>query len=58
MLLNRCVNPEDEEGPGDIFQIQHSLQMSLIEYVIFINLFVLSQFSILISKYYLIMKDI
>ncbi|XP_025201691.1 probable ATP-dependent RNA helicase spindle-E [Melanaphis sacchari] len=31
MLLNRCINPEDEEGPGDIFQIQHSLQMSLIE---------------------------
>lgn len=31
MLLNRCVNPEDEEGPGDIFQIQHSLQVSLIE---------------------------
>ncbi|XP_026807070.1 probable ATP-dependent RNA helicase spindle-E [Rhopalosiphum maidis] len=31
MLLNRCVNPEDEEGPGDIFQIQHSLQISLIE---------------------------
>lgn len=33
MLLNRCVNPEDEEGPGDIFEIQHNLQMSLIEYV-------------------------
>ncbi|XP_050064006.1 probable ATP-dependent RNA helicase spindle-E [Aphis gossypii] len=31
MLLNRCVNPEDEEGPGDIFQIQHSLQLSLKE---------------------------
>ncbi|XP_060863705.1 LOW QUALITY PROTEIN: probable ATP-dependent RNA helicase spindle-E [Metopolophium dirhodum] len=31
MLLNRCVNPEDEEGPGDIFQIQHTLQMALIE---------------------------
>lgn len=32
MLLNKCVNPEDE-GPGDIFQLQHSLQMSLMEYV-------------------------
>lgn len=34
MLLNRCVNPEDEEGPGDIFQIQHNLQTLLTEYVI------------------------
>lgn len=33
MLLNRCVNPEDEEGPGDIFQIQRALQKSLLEYV-------------------------
>ncbi|VVC33086.1 Hypothetical protein CINCED_3A021098 [Cinara cedri] len=31
LLLNKCVNPEDKEGPGDIFQIQHSLQNSLIE---------------------------
>lgn len=36
MLLNRCVNPEDEEGPGDIFELQHNLQMSLIKYDIFI----------------------
>jgi len=33
MLLNRCVNPEDEEGPGDILQIQHQLQECLVEYV-------------------------
>lgn len=33
MLLNKCVNPEDEEGPGEIFEIQHNLQMTLIEYV-------------------------
>jgi len=57
MLLNRCVNPEDEEGPGDIFQIQHSLQVSLIEYVYNIKFFVLLQVSVLISKYCL-MKNI
>lgn len=33
MLLNKCVNPEDEEGPGDIFEIQHNLQITLLEYV-------------------------
>lgn len=32
MLLNKCVNPEDQEGPGDIFEIQHKLQMVLLEY--------------------------
>lgn len=45
MLLNRCVNPEDEEGPGDIFQIQHSLQASLIEYV---NLLISNNFILLL----------
>lgn len=34
MMLNKCVNPEDEEGPGDIFQLQQNLQMSLMEYVL------------------------
>lgn len=33
MLLNKCVNPEDEEGPGEIFEIQYNLQMTLLEYV-------------------------
>lgn len=33
MLLNKCVNPDDEEGPGEIFEIAHHLQKSLIEYV-------------------------
>lgn len=31
MLLNKCVNPEDEEGPGDIFQEQYSLQFALLQ---------------------------
>lgn len=31
MLINRCVNPDDEEGPGDIFQEQHSLQFTLLK---------------------------
>lgn len=34
MLLNRCVNPDDDEGPGNIFEIQNKLQRTLIEYVI------------------------
>ncbi|XP_050536688.1 ATP-dependent RNA helicase TDRD9 [Daktulosphaira vitifoliae] len=25
MLLNKCVNPEDEEGPGEIFELQRKL---------------------------------
>lgn len=32
MLLNKCVNPEDNEGPGDIFEIQHKLKSVLLEY--------------------------
>lgn len=39
MLLNKCVNPDDEEGPGDIFQIQHDLQKSLMEYAYIIYYF-------------------
>lgn len=31
MFLNKCVNPEDEEGPGDIFEYQDELQKTLIE---------------------------
>jgi hypothetical protein len=35
MLLNKCVNPEDEEGPGDIFELQHNLQIKLMQYDIY-----------------------
>lgn len=34
MMLNRCVNPDDDEGPGDIFELQYNLQNTLIKYVI------------------------
>lgn len=33
MLLNKCVNPEDEEGPGDIFEIAFNLQKTLMQCV-------------------------
>lgn len=36
MLLNKCINPEDEEGPGDIFQIQQNLQETLLKYVLMV----------------------
>ncbi|XP_050437543.1 ATP-dependent RNA helicase TDRD9 [Adelges cooleyi] len=31
MLLNKCVNPEDDEGPGEIFEVQHKLKNELIQ---------------------------
>lgn len=41
MMLNKCVNPEDEEGPGDILEIQHNLQITLLEYVRCFKLFLI-----------------
>lgn len=38
MLFNKCVNPEDEEGPGDIFEIAFHLQNTLMEYVRFFTI--------------------